>query len=490
MKNYFTLLILVATFQMTAQSVLSKQDEFVKNKSLYLNYDASKKQLNYFTKKNYDDQQPLEKEYQFSLKYNYSNVYISWINPLRYKVLWKDSTYVDDRDLKVQTFFKTLKPLLVPGYVQKALPTSVKIGNTDLVQPENAINNSDILALYEKIDENVRLAPAVVTEPELVIINSLLTEVFILDEITANDSISATAEKAFLKMFELDNYASVKDQCKEVRATIKKLNKEDAIKKLKSKIDLIAPTVKIAAKPLLASSISKKTTEFADQGAKEAETDKLIFDKLEQMVKTLESSVKERKSQEHDGFYKIREVSFESGKILETELTIVEYEYDKEKKDLKVKGNSYQSKIKFRKSDFIIVGVSAGIFYSSTELKTFGVSSGEEMLITEDIIEKNNPVTATFLNLYCNVNSRYIAPLMQFGIDPTKKRPFLLAGIGIAIPAANISLSGGPLWTWDASLDKLSVGQSIASTTELENDIKYKFDSSPKGWYFGVQYDF
>jgi len=491
MKHYLRFLILLSAFQMIGQNPLTKQDEYVKNKSLYLNYDTSKKQLNYFTKKNYDDQQPLDKEYQFSLKYNYSNIYLSWINPLRYRIQWKDSTYVDDQDLQLQTFVKSfLKPALVDGYGKKALLAAPSIGSTDLAQPQNGINSVDVMELYLKIEESVGTAHPVIAEPELIIINSLLKEVFKLDEITAKDSISEKSERAFNNMFNLDDYASVKEVCKDVRATIKKFNKDDAVKAFKTKVELIAPTVDVAGNPVLASYISKKALEFAEAAAKENEKRKYIFNQLEKMAKVLEASVKERKSQEHEGFYKIRDVNFQAGKVLETEITIVEYEYDEEKKDLKVKGNLYQSKIKFRKSDFIIIGVSAGIFYSSTELKNYGVSSGEEMLVTEDVIEKNNAVTATFLNLYCNVNSRYFAPLMQFGVDPTKKRPFLLAGIGIAIPAANISLSGGPIWTWDAALDKLSVGQAIASTTDLENDIKYRFDSAPKGWYFGIQYDF
>lgn len=71
-----------------------------------------------------------------------------------------------------------------------------------------------------------------------------------------------------------------------------------------------------------------------------------------------------------------------------------------------------------------------------------------------------------------------------------KKRPFLLLGGGFSIPSARIALSGGPIWTWNPSLDKLSVGQTISSTTDLENDIEYKFDIEPKGWYLGIQYNF
>jgi len=39
-------------------------------------------------------------------------------------------------------------------------------------------------------------------------------------------------------------------------------------------------------------------------------------------------------------------------------------------------------------------------------------------------------------------------------------------------------------------LNTLSIGQSIGSTTELENDLKYEFETKPAGWYLGIQYSF
>jgi hypothetical protein len=137
------------------------------------------------------------------------------------------------------------------------------------------------------------------------------------------------------------------------------------------------------------------------------------------------------------------------------------------------------------------VAVSAGIFYSQATLKGFGVSTNNnQMSVTEDNIDKNTAVTATFLNLCFNLGSRYFSPLFQWGIDPTKKHPYLLAGVGFSIPAAKFAISGGPLWTWDASLNKLSVGSTVLSTTDLDKDIKYKFYGKPKGWYLGLQFNF
>jgi hypothetical protein len=112
------------------------------------------------------------------------------------------------------------------------------------------------------------------------------------------------------------------------------------------------------------------------------------------------------------------------------------------------------------------------------------------LLVTEDTISRSTPSTAVFLNFNLGLGSRYFSPLLQVGIDPTKKRPFLMLGGGFSIPNARIAFSGGPLWTWNQKLDKLVVGQEIKSSTELEKDINYQFEIKPKGWYLGVQYNF
>ncbi|MCU0440674.1 MAG: hypothetical protein MUC49_22495 [Raineya sp.] len=132
-----------------------------------------------------------------------------------------------------------------------------------------------------------------------------------------------------------------------------------------------------------------------------------------------------------------------------------------------------------------------GQLYSSSTLKGYGVSNSTsgQFTVTEDDITKGSLVTAIFLNFNFGLGSRYFAPITQIGIDPTKKRPFLLLGGGFSIPNVRIAITSGPIWTWNPSLGKLSVGQTISSTNDLEKDIQYKFNIQPKGWYLGIQYN-
>ncbi len=234
-------------------------------------------------------------------------------------------------------------------------------------------------------------------------------------------------------------------------------------------------------------------SKFIDQSTVLLTSNKNLTTKLKPVLEVVKNSVNDESSNAATkGFYRTRSVSFEDGKKLQTALTITEFEYKKETKEFSKKSEVLKKSLTFQKYNFFAISVSTGLFYSNTTLKGYGVSNntGGQFTVTEDDITKSSPVTAVFLNFNFGVGSRYFAPLTQIGIDPTKKRPFLLWGGGFSIPAARIAFSGGPIWTWDASLDKLAVGQTISSTTDLEKDIQYKFDIKPKGWYFGIQYNF
>jgi hypothetical protein len=475
---------------------LSGQDDFIKSKSIYLNFGNG--QMNYFTDKNFDDQVALKKKHQLSLKYNYSNLYINWLNPLRYKITWKDSTYTDDRDQAVNSFIGLLanqfgSPLtgLSKSDPAKSLPAGIPaIGGTPLAKPKSGnVNSLDLLQLYLSIQNDITFGHKI-TEPELVTINSLLDKLFVLDELSIIN-VSDSVEKAFIRLYSISSHKEVERQCKSERDRMNDIDIAGDVNKLQVMITDLAEKIKVGSDKILEAFIKKSAIFITSSISTESKKNHVLISNLESVIVMVESSIQERESQSQGGFFFIRSISFDPGKVLETELTITEYEYSSGKMEFSKKSDIYQSVINFRKSDFVIVAVSAGIFYSQATLKGFGVTAiNNQLSVTEDDIQENTPVAATFLNLCFNLDSRYFSPLIQLGIDPTKKYPYLLAGIGFSIPAARFSLSGGPLWTWDASLNKLSVGGFVSSTTELEKDVKYKFDVRPKGWYLGLQYNF
>src|SRR5690606_16539979 len=98
------------------------------------------------------------------------------------------------------------------------------------------------------------------------------------------------------------------------------------VAELKTKIETLSKLVKVQRNPELAQYITFKARSIADKMYKEAQENKSLFEKLESLVVILESSVQQRESKEISGFYELRNISFEYGKVLQTEITITEYE--------------------------------------------------------------------------------------------------------------------------------------------------------------------
>jgi hypothetical protein len=80
--------------------------------------------------------------------------------------------------------------------------------------------------------------------------------------------------------------------------------------------------------------------------------------------------------------------------------------------------------------------------------------------------------------------------MFTLGVGTSKDLPSLLAGGGFRFSKpSHFSVSFGGLWTWRQELDKLKVGDVITGTTDLTNDLKYKFMSSP-AFFIGINYGF
>lgn len=189
-------------------------------------------------------------------------------------------------------------------------------------------------------------------------------------------------------------------------------------------------------------------------------------------------------------FVKLKDVNRERGKISKIEMTLKKYTYANN--DLSSKTEKVHSKhvLLFQPYRFLIPQVSVGVFYSSLELKTFeaGVDASGNTIV-EESTQESGPVYATNLNFFLNTKNSDLLPFFQLGIDPTKERPFLLAGGGLAIPGSRFAISGGLAWTWRQSLKTLTVNGAADSNAAIKDDIEYTFDESPRV-YFGLQYEF
>lgn len=484
----FSIIFLLGSQLLMAQKPLKFETKDKKKQVLYLSLN-DKNELEYVV-----SESDLDWKRNVNAKDNSMNIYMKWFNPLKYKITWKDSTMTDDRDKAITDFISALVGQFgtpVSGLNQEAQSPKAQTPAGDI--ESRSFSNINLVIWLLHMQEN---QTALKKNPEDVQrINELSKQLEELDKLNAKDiSKSATdIYTALIGITDISQYNTEFQKQTKVVADIE--GKDSGFAKIESSQKLIVSKLEqftLTDNELLQTFTKTVISNYIETVTENLNSNKKIISKLKPIVEIVENSTKYvSENTSAKDYYKIRSADFDDGKKLETILTITEYEFDKETKEFKKKSDVISKTFVFQKYDIFDVSVSTGLFFANATLKGYGVANdaSNNFIVTEDNINKNTAVAAVFLNFNLKT-SRYFSPLFQLGIDPTKKRPFLLAGAGLSIPGARIAFSAGPIWTWDQSLDKLTVGQIVTSTTDLEKDIKYKFNFEPRGWYLGIQYNF
>ena len=420
----------------------------------------------------------------------FTQVYINWLNPLRYRVTWSEEYSVDPRDLIVQDFFSaalsqiglqaglSTQPQAAPGASIGMHPSfkkswsgaGQKLGIV-LETHTSGVNSweQENKVALESIEQSLK---AIETQP----VKNMSKEILVI----------------FKELFEVGR----KEGCKKTISKAKKWINNSTTYLQTTEQQLIAfqgqvNSIKVSA-DVQQRMLIMQLNDYATSTSALINSTRVLVAKLVKIVEFMEVSANTY-SVELDGIEYVlsKNVAFDNGQILNTTVSITHKELDEERLEIRTTDKTHSAQVRFERKENVRVFASAGLFYGTTALKQFGVGTGSkgEMIVTETTSDEGSPVTAAFLNFEFEV-SRYFAPVIQFGIDPTKTRPFFLAGAGISIPAASIALTAGPLWTWKPELTKLEVGGPVESTSVLQEDISYKFSTKPKGWYLGIQYNF
>ncbi|MFD3000395.1 hypothetical protein ACFS7Z_08500 [Pontibacter toksunensis] len=497
MKQLLVVIILsLLCYEGFAQRVIPSQGNKVDKKRLYFLVHDEK--LKYFTLEDgEDDKEPVGEERSFALKKRYNNLYFKWLNPIKYTYEWKDTTYNDERDEAVKEFVNILtSPFRSAGLnmdiaesskaLSKSNPAAAPAGSTGIYVPSpSGFNNVDLTLLFILLrDKQNTLTPKEIEE-----ISNLSKELEKLDKKITN-SISDEIGKHFQTLIGIKDPDQVELAVQLVNSDLSKYETSfNEIEKLRSTISQSNTALSIS--DVLLNSYTKKiVSDFLDEVSKGVNTDRDLVTKIKPVLNLLQESI-EDESEDQEGYFGIREVSFDEGKVLKTTVSITEFEYKATTNELEKKDVVIKNELSFREYDFINVSVSTGLFYANTELTNYGLSNSDDsFVVKQDTIERSTAVTALFLNFGIEEGSRMISPLAQIGVDPTKTRPFILIGGGLSIPLAKFAITAGGIWTWNQTLDKLQPGQKVSATTDLEKDIKYNFEMEPKGWYIGVQYMF
>lgn len=477
MKKY-----LVLGFLLLGNSILFGQDSIRKimvDKKDKIYVDFTVKNPRVFThSENQDGFYLLKNSQILSLKTDGVNFFYKWLNPLTNNLKMTDSIYIDPRDKEIQEYIKkVINQFNVPA--SSSLPNPAFTAISGCNSKSFSFTKPEYLELLNLGNSQLTGANNAFCDVFKSLYN--LEQRGIENE---NDSIQTYRKK----LIEISDPKEVKRITDEIEKSLKKITdsyKEDLFTLISFEKDFNNRAI-INTDPLLYSKFEKLyNSEF-----NLLETNKNLVIKLSEYIAILRESIKEE-SDEISGYFYLHTAEIPSGKESSSKLTRITKKFDGPTEKFKEDGKIV-NEFTIRRYDIINPKIGTGIFYSNAKLSTFGVSTNDEdqLTVSEDEIEENTAVVALFLNLNFDLNSRYLSPLFQIGIDPTKKRPYLLLGGGISIPSSKFSITGGPLWTWNASLEKLSIGDVIESSTEVEEDITYKFDVKPKGYYLGLTYSF
>jgi len=484
-KIWLCIVILVFGKECMAQSIVEFKHT-LKVPVLFLKYDSTAKvQEMQFAKRstNKDAWSPIRKNTVFSLKGNdRCHLYMQWYNPFIYRFTYSDTSYIDPRDAALSSFFDQ--------FLAMAKITS-GVGKGDTIESNKWYSK------YKFTDKQLKMMLAILDSPSCMYLDSakfkpIFDSIYTI-ELNKNAELGTTYQNELFALAGAKNQADfikILDELEEVKIDwpIKLKKTEHCVSWLKksgyedithrdSRSSLIFNTV-------ISSYLNKiEVLQLSNRN---------IIKSLDTILQSNINNYSDSKeSKELPGFYKIGEVDMEYGKRTEHIIQVKIYQLDKEKFTFNEKGESVVRKLVFETYDPIFPKVGTGFFYSNISFSEFGVASDSagKLTVAQSTIKKESAVPALMLNLLLNNNSRYFSPMLQIGIDPTKKHPYFLLGGGGFFGANNFGISGGMVFTWKPELNTLSEGQTITSTLELEKDIVYNFDFKP-GWYLGFVYKF
>lgn len=439
----------------------------------------------------------------FSLTDSYANLKFGWKNPLKYTLTWKDSTYVDEQQAELKDFFKSLTPLFSLPTSTNTASSSASLSHAKAVAhlasnaidaPNGGFKDYELTQLYIQLI----LAKELIKPEERANINKLTPKLKELE--TESIDYQSKAKQTFTNLFNEENPDRISTKNKDGIADIESDNiaswTESLNKNTKLQEQLVSQLADIKIENELYNSLFHTIiSKYLDKNKEVNLRNTGTINRLKPLVEKLKASVtgvqKLYKYGERTDMTIARAIKLEEGSVLQTELIITKHKISADGLTIEKDKDIVKTKLIFRGYDPINFSISTGIFYSSTSLNGFGIATnGNDLVVVEENIKKNTAVTAVFGNFTYGFGSRLLAPTLQLGIDPTKRHPFFLAGGGFAFPVANFAITSGGIWTFEPTLSKLQPNQKIASTIELEKDIKNNFKTKPKGWYLGIQYNF
>lgn len=495
----------VATLLLTGSLTFSFQGraETISNNTLYIRLSESNKKLSYSGSGVDDGMTSIRDSILFNVKGGeYCNVYVNWLNPLKYKIQWTDSTFQEKSAKASEEFVSTIM-----GKFGAPTPEAIKAIEVALIDFQSTFNRiSHQKSAISEIGPNEFQTPelnllwyllgkesAPSSDESKILAGQLRSKLLILDAHISSDiksQIRSRIYEAFSVKTPKDasEYLKSQNTYLDELAIVDQKDKEEVAFIRRVLNDNSAAFSGRELKPYFKATLN----DFLNRFEKKVSEDNGLIKEFSIKLSLIENSLSTENASfapESGSYFISHEIVIPKLKVTRTTLVIQELAYNPKDGTTTVAKDTYKAILYFKERDWFKTSVSGGFAYSSVSIRAFGVAASEngKFRITEENTDKAVPLTAIFMNTNLKL-SPYFSPLIQLGLSPARY-PFFLIGGGFLIPAySNFGVSFGGVWTWTQVTSKLTVGQEISSTTELESDLKHSFNMHPKGWYLGIQY--
>jgi hypothetical protein len=440
-----------------------------------------------------DNKEPKELVDKLGLQGKSKQIVINskFVHPLRFQVTLTNKLVEDELTKAAQEYFSQFTSYITSistagSYSSKG--RSVSTGSRDIT-----LKNPHLIELFTLLNASNSNFFSTGTGSTTALLDAMVA---IKDKETER-SIIALYEEIFENIWKIESYEGIKIALESNQVVLSKIN--DSIEKISLSIDKLKSESNDFSTDYLINNkakkvIAKNTVGLISSKIGQVENDHELFlkkkddlDKKYVAFKSLLDNIAKRTYGDDYKETRIDKIIFEKRKRNEVTIFLKVFDYDKKTKALTEKEQKTYI-IYLRKHQTLIPVVASGVLYTNLTFETYGTETNDsgETILKQGKSKDNEIAIAAYLNMY--LNNGWNNPIfLQIGFGPSKEKPFIYSGFGINL-SSRISLSMGGVFTWAPTLDELNVGDIVTGTTQIEDDIVYKFTNSPK-FYLGLSFD-
>ncbi|MBL7951129.1 MAG: hypothetical protein JNM62_05365 [Flavobacteriales bacterium] len=227
--------------------------------------------------------------------------------------------------------------------------------------------------------------------------------------------------------------------------------------------------------------------EFSDRMLEFAQQRQVLISNLTELMSLMTDAQSKASTTTH-GTELLHQESIPKGKAEVVTIKI-------KKRSFEVKGNYsvvmeesdfFAQKLKFMRAHTFYPQVFPGLVFVNSSFDEFTAEEDSTgvMRVSSETSKPGYFNAAGMVNFNFKLGRREEVPFLQIGVSAKRARPQFFVGAGIRFTDW-FAISTGAAMHWQASLDKLAIGDRVSSQDNLEKDLRYQLGRPQL--YFGVQ---